>query len=221
MVPTILIVEDDYAIRDMLTIYLRQANYEVVAVADGAAALPAFEQHRPALVVLDLMLPDMDGWEVCRELRTRSSVPILMLTSLSQDHQQIAGLDLGADDYVTKPFSPRQLIARIRALLRRAGYTDAPLTFGPVVLDPAARTVAVDDQPVALTPHEFALLEELIRHPRQTFTRSELLDRCWGPGFSGVDRVVDVHLSSLRRKLAQPNLIVAVRGVGYRMAGEP
>jgi DNA-binding response OmpR family regulator len=214
---TILIVEDDYAIRDLLAKSLRPAGYTVVAAMDGVSALQAFEQHQPALVVLDLMLPTVDGWEVCRQLRARSQVPILMLTALNQSQQEITGLDLGADDYVTKPFDPRNVLARIRALLRRAGQADLPITVGPLALDPAAHTVTVDDRPVALTPREFALLAELIRQPQRVFTRAQLLERCWEPGFDGVDRVVDVHISSLRRKLGHPELIVAVRGQGYRL----
>ena len=220
MPTTVLVVEDDETMRYLLTGYLSQAGYHVVTAADGVAALTAFEAHRPALVILDLLMPEMDGWEVTRELRRRSSTPILMLTALAQTGRLVAGLELGADDYITKPFKARELIARIKALLRRSGYEGEPLTFGPVALDPVARTVTVDDQPVALTPHEFALLEELLRHPRRTFSRAELLDRCWEPGFTGVDRVVDVHINSLRSKLGKPELIVAVRGQGYRLGDD-
>lgn len=214
----ILVVDDEFSIRDLLSGYLRKAGYEVIAVMDGEAALEAFDAHKPVLVVLDLMLPgELDGWEVCRTLRARSSVPIIMLTSLAQDDQHLAGFELGADDYITKPFNPRQVVARIKAVLRRAGFEGEPIIRGVIQLDPVARTVRVEDRPVALTGHEYNLLEALMRSPGRAFSRAELLDRCWEPGFEGVDRVVDVHLASLRRKVgASARAIATVRGVGYR-----
>ncbi len=214
----ILVVDDEFSIRDLLSGYLRKAGYEVIAVMDGEAALEAFDAHKPVLVVLDLMLPgELDGWEVCRTLRARSSVPIIMLTSLAQDDQHLAGFELGADDYITKPFNPRQVVARIKAVLRRAGFEGEPIIRGVIQLDPVARTVRVEDRPVALTGHEYNLLEALMRSPGRAFSRAELLDRCWEPGFEGVDRVVDVHLASLRRKLGpSARAIATVRGVGYR-----
>jgi DNA-binding response OmpR family regulator len=220
--PKILVVDDEFSIRDLLSGYLSKAGYEVIAVMDGEAALEAAALHKPALVVLDLLLPgELDGWDVCRALRARSNVPILMLTSLARDDQQVAGLELGADDYVTKPFSPRQVVARVKALLRRAGHPGVPLTRGPIQLDPVSHSVRVDDRPVSLTGQEFALLEVFMRNPGRAFNRAELLDRCWEPGFDGVDRVIDVHLASLRRKLgAAGRLIVTVRGVGYRFEPE-
>jgi DNA-binding response OmpR family regulator len=220
--PKILVVDDEFSIRDLLSGYLRKAGYEVVAVMDGEAALEAATLHKPALVVLDLLLPgELDGWDVCRALRARSNIPILMLTSLARDDQQVAGLELGADDYVTKPFSPRQVVARVKALLRRVGHPGAPLARGAIQLDPVSHTVRVENQPVALTGQEYALLEAFLRNPGRVFTRAELLDRCWEPGFDGVDRVIDVHLASLRRKLgAQGRMIVTVRGVGYRFDQE-
>lgn len=222
MKPKILVVDDEFSIRDLLSGYLSKAGYEVIAVMDGEAALEAAALHKPALVVLDLLLPgELDGWEVCRALRARSNVPILMLTSLARDEQQVAGLELGADDYVTKPFSPRQVVARVKALLRRAGHPGLPLTRGPIQLDPISHSVHVNDQPVSLTGQEYALLEVFMRSPGRAFTRAELLDRCWEPGFDGVDRVIDVHLASLRRKLGTAGrLIVTVRGVGYRFEPE-
>lgn len=222
MKPKILVVDDEFSIRDLLSGYLSKAGYEVIAVMDGEAALEAAALHKPALVVLDLLLPgELDGWEVCRALRARSNVPILMLTSLARDDQQVAGLELGADDYVTKPFSPRQVVARVKALMRRAGHPGLPFTRGPIQLDPISHSVRVNDQPVSLTGQEYALLEAFMHNPGRAFTRAELLDRCWEPGFDGVDRVIDVHLASLRRKLGTAGrLIVTVRGVGYRFEPE-
>jgi len=222
MKPKILVVDDEFSIRDLLSGYLRKAGYDVVAVMDGEAALEAAAIHKPALVVLDLLLPgELDGWDVCRALRARSDVPILMLTSLARDDQQVAGLEMGADDYVTKPFSPRQVVARVKALLRRAGHPGAPITRGPIQLDPVAHLVRIAGQPVSLTGQEYALLETLMRNPGRVFTRAELLDHCWEPGFNGVDRVIDVHLASLRRKLGvHGRMIVTVRGVGYRFERE-
>jgi two-component system alkaline phosphatase synthesis response regulator PhoP len=218
MIPTILVVDDEFTIRDLLQGYLRKAGYEVITAVDGESALEIFAEKSPALVVLDVMLPgELDGWEVCRHLRETSNTPILMLTSLVGDSNQVTGLELGADDYVTKPFSPRQVVARVKALLRRAGYSGQPLQRGPIQLDPVARTVAVAGRPVSLTGHEFALLEMLLRNPGRAFSRAELLDRCWEPGFDGVDRVVDVHMAAVRRKLgSHKNMISTVRGLGYR-----
>lgn len=218
MIPTILVVDDEFTIRDLLQGYLRKAGYEVITAVDGESALDLFAEKSPALVVLDVMLPgELDGWEVCRQLREISNTPILMLTSLVGDSNQVTGLELGADDYVTKPFSPRQVVARVKALLRRAGYSGQPIQRGPIQLDPVARTVEVAGRSVSLTGHEFSLLEMLLRNPGRAFSRAELLDRCWEPGFDGVDRVVDVHMAAVRRKLgSHKNMISTVRGLGYR-----
>lgn len=218
MTPTILVVDDEFTIRDLLQGYLRKAGYQVITAVDGESALEIFTEKSPSLVVLDVMLPgELDGWEVCRHLRETSNTPILMLTSLVGDSNQVTGLELGADDYVTKPFSPRQVVARVKALLRRAGYSGQPLQRGAIQLDPVARTVEVDGRAVLLTGHEFALLEMLLRNPGRAFSRAELLDRCWEPGFEGVDRVVDVHMAAVRRKLgSHKNMIATVRGIGYR-----
>lgn len=215
----ILVVDDDFNIRDLLSGYLQKAGYEVVTASDGPSALDLAEDRRPALVVLDVMLGgDMDGYEICRVLRARSRVPVLLLTSLGADAQQITGLEAGADDYVVKPFSPRQVVARIRAILRRAGLVEGDrLEFGPLALNATQRRVTVNGEPVALTGHEFALLEALMRRPERIFTREDLLNQCWEASFEGTDRVVDVHLASLRRKLGPAAaLITTVRGVGYR-----
>lgn len=221
MTPTILVVDDEPNIRDLLAGYLTHAGYNVVAAADGETALSEAVRVRPALVVLDLMLPGLDGWEVCRQLRRTSDVPILMLTARAGEPDRLAGLGLGADDYVTKPFSPREVVARVKAILRRAGYEGQPLRYGSLELDAVSRTVTLKGRPVGLTGQEFDLLHTLLRHPGRVFSRAELLDYCWGPDFAGVDRVVDVHLSSLRRKIepdpAQPVYIQTVRGQGYRL----
>lgn len=216
----ILVVDDDDALRAVIHEGLTRAGYLVQTAMNGTAALRLFEQEHPALVILDVMLGDEpDGWEVCRILRARSNVSILMLTSLADDAHQITGLDLGADDYLTKPFRLQHLLARVRAVLRRAGYSGAPLRAGPLALDPVQREVLVDDNPLSLTRLEFALLETLMRHPGRAFTRAELIDHCWEPGFDGVDRVVDVHLAAVRRKLGHwGKLIKAVRGIGYQFS---
>jgi DNA-binding response OmpR family regulator len=212
----ILVVDDEFNFRDLVSAYLQKAGYQVVTADSGEKALQAFEQHQPALVILDVMLPDLDGWEVCRQLRARSNVPVLMLTGLSEEIDQISGFTAGADDYVIKPSSPRQIVARVKAMLRRTGYDTAELNYGPIKLSLGTHQVTLDDQIIPLTQHEFALLETLLRQPGRIFTRAELLSFCWESGYTGVDRVVDVHISSLRRKLGDAGeLIVAVRGVGY------
>ena len=218
--PTILLVEDDPRLRQTLADWLELSNYQVVAVEDGVQAFQEFEARRPSLVVLDLLLPEVDGWEVCRQLRARSNVPIIIVTALADEASQVRALDLGADDYLAKPVSGRVLLARIKALLRRAGVGGSPVLFGPLRFDPQTQVVAVRGQAVGLTPHEAALLEALMRQPERTFSRAELLEHCWEVGFSGVDRVVDVHIASLRRKLGDPELIRTVRGRGYRMGHE-
>lgn len=216
--PVILVVDDDDAIRYLLRETLTLSGFDVITAADGQEALEAFEARRPTLVVLDVMMPEMDGWEVLRELRQRSDVPVLMLTALSREADQLHGLEGGADDYVTKPFSVHQVVARIRAILRRTGYSGKRITCGPITLDPVAHEVMVDDRPVALTNREYALLEVLMKNPGRAFTRAELLSRCWETDYSGVDRVIDVHLASLRRKLGKRGeMIGTVRGVGYKL----
>jgi DNA-binding response OmpR family regulator len=218
--PTILLVEDDQNLRRILTELIESSGYPVVAVEDGLQALQAFEANRPALVILDLLLPELDGWEVCRQLRQRSNVPVMIVSALSDEAQQVTALDLGADDYLPKPVGGRVLLARIRALLRRAGVADSPIHFGGVRFDPQTNTATVAGQSVTLTPHEAALLDTLMRQPERTFSRAELLEYCWEVGFDGVDRVVDVHIASLRRKLGSDKVIRTIRGRGYRMGHE-
>lgn len=218
--PTILLVEDDRATRNMLAEWLEQAGYEVIALPDGQQALRSSKAQPPSLVVLDLLLPGTDGWTVCRELRARSNVPILIVSGLADEANQIKALELGADDYLTKPVSARMLLARVKALLRRVGLTDAPIAFGPIRLDPQTNAATVDGLPVSLTPHEAALLETFMRQPHRTFSRAELLEKCWEVGFQGVDRVVDVHIAGLRRKLGNRQFVQTIRGRGYRMGHE-
>src|SRR3990172_13233614 len=216
--PIIMVVDDDSDLRFLLTEAFGLAGYEVITAADGQEALEVYETNHPALVVLDVMMPDMDGWEVLRELRARSDVPVLMLTALSRESDQLHGLEGGADDYVTKPFSVHQVIARVGAILRRTGYGGKTIVCGPITLDAAAHEVIVDDRLIPLTGREYTLLEVLVRNPGRAFTRDELLARCWESGYMGVDRVIDVHLASLRRKLGKRrNMISTVRGVGYKL----
>jgi two-component system, OmpR family, alkaline phosphatase synthesis response regulator PhoP len=216
--PLILVVDDDPSLRQLLNWQLTAAGFRIVEAVDGANGLELFDQHQPDLVLLDIMMPMMDGWEVLREMRSRSDVPVLMLTALTNESDQVAGLDGGADDYVVKPFTLRHLLARIRALLRRTGQAVETLVCGPLTLDFKAYEVSMGGHPLPLTRREFELLEVLARHPGRTFSRAELLARCWGPDHDGVDRVVDVHMASLRRKLGrQRKIISTVRGIGYRL----
>ena len=219
--PLILVVDDEAAICRLLQIQLNQLGYEVITATDGQEALSLFEQHCPVLVVLDLMMPAMSGWDVLRELRLRSEVPVLLLTALSSDADQVQGFESGADDYVVKPFTGRQIAARIRAILRRSGYRNDKASAGPITVDFTAHEVIVHGKPVDLTMREASLLEALIRNPGRAFSRAELLARCWEPNFAGVDRVVDVHMASLRRKLGKKQRFIStVRGIGYRLIGE-
>ena len=214
----ILIVDDDPAIREILRAYLSHEGYELSEAADGVSALalaPAAD-----LVVLDLMLPEMDGLEVARHLRRDlPDLPILMLTARGEEEERVRGFEEGADDYVTKPFSPRELVARVRALLRRSGIHDR-LVYGELEIVPKSREVYLAGRPVELSKLEFDLLLTLAQHPGMVFSRERLLERVWGADFFGVERVVDVHVASLRKRLGdepdRPRLIETVRGVGYR-----
>ena len=213
------VIEDDEAIGALVVAYLEQAGFQVVCEQTGEKGLDAVERHDPRVVVLDLALPDLDGLEVCRQLRASGPVPILILTARDEEVDRIIGLELGADDYVTKPFSPRELVARVRAILRRA--EPAPeahgmIELGDVRLDRRQRRVAVAGSPVPLRTLEFELLAELAENAGQVVTRDRLLERVWGLSFAGGTRTVDVHVAQLRKKLARPDLIETVRGVGYR-----
>ncbi len=224
---TILVVDDDKKIVDLVTLYLKRDGYSVLAAYDGRQALDLARHKLPDLVVLDLMLPELDGADVCRLLRAESRVPIIMLTARAADDDKLRGLDIGADDYVTKPFNPRELVARVRAVLRRATPETPPpedVQFGDVVVSFVRHEARVAGRPAALTPTEFRLLEALIREPGRAFSRAELLDRVFGYDYEGVERTIDVHVMNLRRKIepaaAQPRYIVTVPGVGYRFEGE-
>lgn len=226
--PLVLLVDDEPRLLRGLRATLGSAGFRVETAADGREALEAFRRAAPAIVVLDLMLPGMDGLEVCRELRRVSDVPILMLTARADDVDKILGLELGADDYLTKPFNSRELVARIRAILRRSRRREVGerivVDGGRVVVDLEGQTVSVDGQAAALTPTEFALLVHLARHPGRVFTREELLQQVWGYDFPGDLRTVDVHVRRLRQKVernpSQPRLILTRFGVGYVLARE-
>ena len=217
-----LVIEDDEAIGALVGAYLQQAGFDVIRECTGEGGLEAAERREPRFVVLDLGLPDFDGFELCRRLRDSADVPILILTARDEEADRIIGLELGADDYVTKPFSPRELVARVRAVLRRVdgGIGDAHvIEVADLQIDLRGRTVTVDGSPVELRTLEFELLAELVRHAGQVVRRDRLLDRVWGLSFAGGTRTVDMHVAQLRKKLGRPNLIKTVRGVGYRALG--
>ncbi len=224
---TVLVVDDDPNVVELARLYLERDGYRVLSATDGADGLALAREEQPALVVLDVMLPRLDGLDVCRTLRQESSVPIIMLTARVEEEDRLTGLELGADDYVTKPFSPRELAARVRAVLRRsAGGIDSQrpktLVAGPVELDQRARRVTVNGSEVRLTPTEFRILMLLMGQPGRTFTRDLIIERALGDDFDGFDRTVDAHVSSLRRKVgAAPGgsskLIQTVYGSGYRL----
>ncbi len=220
----ILIVDDDRKIVDLVRLYLERDGYRVFVAYDGLRALELARQKRPDLIVLDLLLPEVDGLDVCRILQNESSVPIIMLTAKTTEADKLIGLELGADDYVTKPFSPRELVARVRAVLRRVGE-EAPqgppeMRFADLVINRRRHEVRVRGELVDLTPTEFRLLEVLAAEPGRAFTRLELLDRVFGYDFEGFERTVDVHVKNLRKKIElapkQPVYVKTVYGVGYK-----
>ena len=218
--PTILLVEDETSIGTLVRGYLETSGYRVVWVRSGEEALTELARHPVRMVVLDIGLPGMDGFDVCRKMRARSPVPIVMLTARDEEPDRVAGLEVGADDYVAKPFSPRELAARIKAVLRR---TEGPpqhdsLTLGDVLLRRDAREVTVGGEQVELTSKEFELLAWLMEHPGIVFSREQLLDRVWGMSYFGGTRTVDVHVAQLRRKLGRPGLVRTMRGAGYKAA---
>jgi DNA-binding response OmpR family regulator len=224
---TVLVVEDDENTASLIALYLEREGFMPVTAGDGEAGLALAKIHRPDLVILDLMIPKVDGWEVCRRLGRNSEVPVIMLTARGEEIDRVAGLTLGADDYVVKPFSPRELVARVKAVLRRTSPTTKKqktvLIHGAVHLDLEKRRLIVADKPISLTPHEYALIVALMGAPGRTFTRDELLDRLYPGGEAVViDRVVDVHIGKLRQKIepvpAEPRYILTVRGIGYRFA---
>ena len=221
----ILIVEDDTRTSESIALYLRHSGYEAFKVADGREALKAAVDGRPDLVVLDVMLPGLDGIEVCRALRTTTMVPIILLTARTMEEDRVRGLESGADDYVTKPFSPRELVARVAAVLRRTPARRTPLRIGDVEIDVERRQVRRSGGTVSVTPTEFRLLEILASTPGRAFTRGELAERAFGHDHDALDRTIDVHVMHLRRKLdpGRPrgaSIIVTVFGTGYRLQTE-
>lgn len=217
----VLVVDDEQPIRELVRTYLRSEHMDVITAEDGPAALEAIREHQPDVVVLDVMLPGFDGIEVCRRLRAFSDAYVLMLTARGEETDRVVGLSIGADDYLVKPFSPRELVARIKALLRRPRA--APATAGPagLTVDAERHEVVVDDRPVPLTVIEFDLLAALAREPGVVLTREQLLDRVWGQDFVGDDHLLDVHVARLRAKLGdeagEPRFVETVRGVGFRL----
>jgi DNA-binding response OmpR family regulator len=222
---TILVVEDETSIASFVAAYLRNAGYAVKAAASAQTALIQLAGEAPALVILDLNLPDGDGVELCRRIRKTSDVPILMLTARDEDIDKIIGLEVGADDYMTKPFNPRELVARVKSILRRAAperrrTESEELTHGDLTINSGKREVHVGDEEIRLAPKEFDLLWELLDHRGIVLTRDQLLERVWGYTFAGDTRTVDVHVRQIRRKLGDASPIVTVWGVGYKVASD-
>lgn len=225
---SVLIVEDEESLADPLAFLLRKEGFEVTVVGDGPSALAEFDRSGADIVLLDLMLPGMSGTDVCKQLRTRSGVPVIMVTARDSEIDKVVGLELGADDYVTKPYSARELIARIRAVLRRgtgdeldAGSENGVLEAGPVRMDVDRHTVLVNGKPVTLPLKEFDLLEYLLRNSGRVLTRGQLIDRVWGADYVGDTKTLDVHVKRLRSKIeadpARPEHLVTVRGLGYKL----
>ena len=220
---TVLVVEDESSIASFVALYLKNAGYSVRTAATGNEALAQAQSERPDLIVLDLMLPDIDGIEVTKRIRQTSDVPILMLTARDEDVDKIIGLEVGADDYLTKPFNPRELVARVKSILRRASperrqVESKQLRHGQLMVDAGRREVRVGEEEIQLAPKEFDLLWELLDHRGLVLTRDQLLERVWGYTFAGDTRTVDVHVRQLRRKLGDASPIVTVWGVGYKVA---
>lgn len=227
---TILVVDDEQSLLNIVTAYLRAEGYTVHTAMDGPSGLKAARTFKPDLIILDIMLPGMDGLELLQHLRRESNVYVIMLTARAEETDKVIGLSVGADDYLTKPFSARELVARVKAALRRYGQSGASvesnvLTFRRLRIDVGARQVWKDDQPVDLTAIEFDLLHVLAEYRGRVLSREQLLEQVWGHDFYGEERVVDVHLGHIRKKIeadpANPELIVTVRGVGYRFEDEP
>lgn len=225
---TVLVVDDEPKIRDLVRSYLERDGYSVLVAETGTRALEVVDRAHPDLVVLDLMLPDLSGEEVARSVRSHSDVPIIMLTAKAGEEDRVGGLKLGADDYLTKPFSPRELVARVEAVLRRSagGRTEAAaFDGGALVIDPSAREVTVGGRPVELTRSEFDLLHALASRPGRVYSRYELVTRVQGYDFEGYERTIDAHVKNLRRKLGDdprsPRYVVTVTGVGYKFGMRP
>ncbi|MDH6246331.1 two-component sensory transduction protein RegX [Mycobacterium sp. OTB74] len=226
---SVLIVEDEESLADPLAFLLRKEGFEATVVTDGPSALAEFDRSGADIVLLDLMLPGMSGTDVCKQLRARSSVPVIMVTARDSEIDKVVGLELGADDYVTKPYSARELIARIRAVLRRGGESDdgggpdGVLEAGPVRMDVERHIVSVNSEPITLPLKEFDLLEYLMRNSGRVLTRGQLIDRVWGADYVGDTKTLDVHVKRLRSKIeadpANPVHLVTVRGLGYKLEG--
>jgi len=225
----ILVVDDEVKIVEVVKSYLEHSGYEVYEAYNGAQVLSTFERIDPSLIVLDLMLPDMSGEEICKAIRKRSRIPIIMLTAKVEEEDILNGLDMGADDYVTKPFSPKQLVARVGAVLRRASEEPLPLSNiisfnGDLVIDNLKHEVRKNNNIINLTPNEYKILMALIKYPKKTFTREELISMALGDDFEGFDRTVDTHIKNLRQKIEtdpkEPKYILTVHGIGYRFDGE-
>jgi two-component system alkaline phosphatase synthesis response regulator PhoP len=221
--PNILVVEDESSIASFVSLYLKNAGYGVRTASTGTEALAQVSAQMPGLIVLDLMLPDIDGIEVCKRIRQTSDVPILMLTARDEDVDKIIGLEVGADDYLTKPFNPRELVARVKSILRRSTpdrreLETEQIIHGDLHVDAGRREVRVGEDEVQLAPKEFDLLWELLDHRGLVLTRDQLLERVWGYTFAGDTRTVDVHVRQLRRKLGDASPIVTVWGVGYKVS---
>jgi DNA-binding response OmpR family regulator len=225
----IVLAEDDEKQAELVRRYLEREHHSVVVVADGRAAIDEVRRLAPDLLVLDVMLPKVDGLDVCRILRQESDLPVLMLTARSTEDDLLLGLDLGADDYVTKPYSPRELMARVRTLLRRTRASTTPpeplLRVGTLTIDPIRHEVTVDDKPIECTPGEFRLLEVMAEHPERVFTRGQLLDRLHGFDRYITTRAIDVHVMNLRKKIEaqprKPSRLMTVYGVGYKLTSGP
>jgi len=226
----ILVVDDEYKIVEVVKSYLEKEGYTVCEAYNGEDALKQFERHQPSLVVLDIMLPDISGSEICRIIREKSRVPIIMLTARVEEEDILKGFHLGADDYITKPFSPKQLVARVNAVLRRASYDPMPashtLSFNndDLIIDNYKLEVRKNHQVINLTPNEYKILITMAKFPSKTFTREELVYKAFGEDYDGYDRTVDAHIKNLRQKIEEdakhPKYIITVHGVGYRFGGE-
>ena len=224
----ILLVDDEERIRDMIKEYTSLEGYDIDEASDGVQALELFSQHKYSLIILDVMMPKIDGWSVCREVRKTSNVPVIMLTARGEEYDKLFGFELGVDDYIIKPFSPKELLARMKAIIRRSSYADTEtkkettVTFDGLVIDLDSRNTYVNDQLVTLTPKEYSLLTFFVSNPNRVFSREQLLNEVWGYDFFGDDRTVDTHIKMLRESIKEyRKFIVTVWGTGYKFeAGE-
>ena len=220
----ILVVDDEKPIVDIIDGYLKREGYSVIVAYDGNSALQQIHKNDPDLIILDLMLPEISGWDVCRTVRAKSDVPIIMLTARDEVTDRIVGLELGADDYVTKPFEPKELVSRVKAVLRRSGGNRAKssvLQIGDLVIDPEMRIAKVNNRAIELTPTEFELLRTMAENPNRVFSRMQLLDSAQGYSYEGYERTIDSHIKNLRKKVEpdpnHPRYIISVYGVGYKL----